>query len=249
MIVDLAPGALAVIAAAFIIGGAVKGVIGGGLPTVCIPLIALVIDPAVAVSISILPVLGSNLWQALQGGHYREVIRRFWPYLGLVLVGVIAGAQILATADPKLTALVLGSLLIAIPLIQLLLRDLSVPERLQPVLNPIVGGTCGLIGGMTGIFAQTILYAAALRLPKDLLVSLLAMTALSATLPLYISLIANNVLQWNELAMSAVGLIPVAIGMIAGRRVRDRISQLVFQRLLFVGLALLGVKLVYDGLG
>ena len=249
MIYDLAPGALAVIAAAFVVGGVVKGVIGGGLPTVCIPLIALVIDPAVAVSISILPVLGSNLWQAMQGGHYRDVVRRFWPYMGLVLVGVIAGAQILATADPKLTALALGALLIVIPLIQLLLRDLSVPERLQPVLNPVVGGTCGLIGGMTGIFAQTILYAAALRLPKDLLVSLLAMTALSATLPLYVSLIANNVLRWDELGFSAIALIPVAAGMVAGRAIRDRISQLVFQRLLFIGLALLGVKLIYNAVG
>ena len=249
MIYDLAPGALAVIAAAFVVGGVVKGVIGGGLPTVCIPLTALVIDPAVAVSISILPVLGSNLWQAMQGGHYRDVARRFWPYMGLVLVGVIAGAQILATADPKLTALVLGALLIVIPLIQLLLRDLSVPERLQPVLNPVVGGTCGLIGGMTGIFAQTILYAATLRLPKDLLVSLLAMTALSATLPLYVSLIANNVLRWDELGFSAIALIPVVAGMVAGRAIRDRISQLVFQRLLFIGLALLGVKLIYNALG
>ena len=248
MIFDIAPIALIVIAVSFIIAGTVKGAIGAGLPTVCVPLIALVIDPAIAVSITIVPVLIANVWQSLQGGHYRKAFRSFWPFLVLLIVGVISGAQVLATADPRLTALILGAFLVVISLLQLSLRTMFVPEKLQPALNPVAGATCGLVGGTTGMFALTILYSAALRLPKDLLVSLLGMIALCGTLPLYVSLIVNHVLQWNELMLSALGFIPVAIGMVLGRRIRERISQRAFERAIFIGLAAVGVKLIYNGI-
>ncbi|MGH6618221.1 MAG: sulfite exporter TauE/SafE family protein, partial [Alphaproteobacteria bacterium] len=59
--------AVVTIAGAFLFAGTVKGTIGAGLPLASIPILALVMEPAMAVSLTIVPVIVTNVWQALQG--------------------------------------------------------------------------------------------------------------------------------------------------------------------------------------
>lgn len=237
-----------VIGVAFLAAGIVKGTIGAGLPLVAIPIVAQVVEPALAVSLTIVPVIATNIWQALQGGHYREVVRRLWPYLVCMALGSVGGAQILATADPRLTQIVLGILVVAISTIQLVGGGFEVPQRTQPWLNPPAGLVCGAFGGIAGMMAPAILYSAALRLSKDMLISLMALVALTGTTPLYLTLFVNGVLHWPEMALSALTMLPVAIGMIAGKGIRDRISQRMFERVLFIGLIAIGLNLLRRGL-
>jgi uncharacterized protein len=59
---------LAAIAGAFLLAGFVKGVIGLGLPTVSIGLLGLLMTPAQAAAILVVPSLVTNTWQAAVGG-------------------------------------------------------------------------------------------------------------------------------------------------------------------------------------
>ena len=64
---DLLPGAtpalLTVTVAVFILAGVVKGVVGLGLPTISMAMLALVMAPAQAAALLIVPSLITNLWQ------------------------------------------------------------------------------------------------------------------------------------------------------------------------------------------
>lgn len=244
----LSPLALAFIFSAFVVAGTVKGVIGAGLPMVAVPTIAMVLDPAMSVAILIVPVVVSNVLQSVQGGLYREAFRRFWPFLVCLCIFVFGGAQVLSKADPRAMALVMGCVVIVICAAQLLIGRVSIPETTQRWLNPVAGAICGIFGGVAGMLAMTILYSAALRLPKDLLISLLALIALCGTTPLYVNLILNEVLGWREVGLSALGLVPVLAGMAIGKRIRDRISQETFERVLLVALVLIGLNLIRKGL-
>jgi hypothetical protein len=51
--------------AAFLLAGFVKGVIGLGLPTVSIGLLGLLVSPAQAAAILVVPSLITNVWQAV----------------------------------------------------------------------------------------------------------------------------------------------------------------------------------------
>ncbi len=239
--------AAVVLSIAFLVAGMVKGVIGAGLPTVATPIAATVVDPALAIALTVVPVLVSNIWQALQGGHYRPVLRAFWPMLLALSLGVFGGAQILVTVEPSATAVVMGVLTVAICGYQLSFGGFTVPATVQSWLNPLAGAACGLFGGIAGLFAPTIIYAAALRLPKDLLVSLFGLLALCGTLPLYASLAANRVLAWDELILSVAVVVPVGLGFVAGKWLRDRISQRTFERILFSMLLLVGLNLIRKG--
>lgn len=248
MIPDLSAVSLAVIAGAYLFAGTVKGTIGAGLPFASIPIVATVVEPATAVSLTVVPVILTNVWQSFHGGHYREALRRFWPFLACLVVGVVAGAQILATAAPGRVKVVLGAVVVAVSVIQLSGAGFAVAERTQRWLNPLTGAASGVFGGIAGMMVPAVIYVAALRLPKNLVISLFALIALSGTIPLYVTLFANGVLRQDELAVSALVMLPAAVGVFLGTRLRNRISQRMFERFLFAGLILVGLNLIRKGL-
>ena len=75
------------IAATFLLAGTVKGVIGLGLPIVGIGLLSLVMTPAEASALLLVPSLVTNLWQLLTGPAFAALVRRLWGMMGGVVLG------------------------------------------------------------------------------------------------------------------------------------------------------------------
>ncbi|HEU0084947.1 MAG TPA: TSUP family transporter, partial [Bradyrhizobium sp.] len=67
------------IAAVFLLAGLVKGVLGLGLPTVAMGLLAVSMPPAHAMAIVIVPAIVTNIWQTFVGPYLRDITRRLWP--------------------------------------------------------------------------------------------------------------------------------------------------------------------------
>jgi uncharacterized protein len=88
---------LAAITAIFVLAGFVKGVIGLGLPTVAMGLLAIVMTPAQAAALLVVPSFLTNIWQAM-GREFAPLTRRLWSMLLGICAGVWAGAGLL-TAD------------------------------------------------------------------------------------------------------------------------------------------------------
>src|SRR5262245_62378887 len=78
--------ALAFVSSTFVLAGFVKGVIGVGLPTVSMGLLAVVMTPAQAASLLVVPSFITNVWQAV-GARSAPLLRRIWP----MLLGICAG--------------------------------------------------------------------------------------------------------------------------------------------------------------
>jgi uncharacterized protein len=53
---------LAAVAGAYLLAGVIKGVLGMGLPTVAIGLLGLMVTPAQAAAILVVPSLATNVW-------------------------------------------------------------------------------------------------------------------------------------------------------------------------------------------
>ena len=69
------------IAAVFLLAGFVKGVVGLGLPTVSMDLLAVTMAPSQALAIVIVPAVVTNIWQTFVGPDLRDITRRLWPLL------------------------------------------------------------------------------------------------------------------------------------------------------------------------
>src|SRR5450759_881164 len=90
---------LATTAGAFLLAGLVKGVIGLGLPTVAIGLLGLLMTPAQAAAILVVPSLVTNIWQFVAGGELLALVRRMWPMLAGIALGTWIGAVLLPSGS------------------------------------------------------------------------------------------------------------------------------------------------------
>src|SRR3546814_5359652 len=75
----LSPGLLPAVAAVFLLAGVVKGVVGLGLPTISMALLALFMPPAPAAALLVVPSLITNLWQARPIHTLAPLLRRIGP--------------------------------------------------------------------------------------------------------------------------------------------------------------------------
>ena len=78
----------------FVLAGFTKGIIGLGLPTIAMGLLAVVLPPAEAAALLILPSLVTNVWQMLDGPHFGRLLRRLWPLNVGVCLGTWLGANV-----------------------------------------------------------------------------------------------------------------------------------------------------------
>src|SRR4026207_2437558 len=75
------------IAAVFLLAGGVKGILGLGLPTVGMGLLSIVMTPAQAAGILVIPALVTNIWQVAVGPAFLALLRRF----ALMIVATVIG--------------------------------------------------------------------------------------------------------------------------------------------------------------
>src|SRR5437660_8312227 len=102
---------LLLIAGAFLLAGFVKGVIGLGLPTVSMGLLAVTMPPAQALAIVIVPAVVTNIWQTFVGPYLRDIIRRLWPLMIGTALGIWLNARMLTGPYSRYSAIAAGLLL------------------------------------------------------------------------------------------------------------------------------------------
>jgi hypothetical protein len=246
---QLDPVTLTVIIFAFILAGMSKGVIGFGLPLIAIPIVASVVPVPIAIALTLAPIFFSNAFQTFHGGRAGQVLRRFWPVVVTMFLGVLAGAQILARADHDAIAILIGVLLLVFVTMQFLSLRPSVPPRAERWLSPALGLFSGVVGGVSSMFGPLlIIYLVALRLEKDDFISTIGMFYLTGVVTLWSSLAVMGVIAFNEIVGSLLVCIPLYCGLFFGTWLRGRISQALFQRALTIALIFVGLNLIRRGI-
>ncbi|MGX7708807.1 sulfite exporter TauE/SafE family protein [Methylobacterium sp. Gmos1] len=234
----------AVILATFLLAGFVKGVIGLGLPTVAVGLLATVMSPAQAAALLIVPSFVTNVWQLLAGPRFGGLLRRLWPMMAAVAVGTVASAGLIAGAQGPGPASALGVALVAYAATGLAGLSFRVPPCAEPWLSPAVGLLTGLVTGATGVFViPAVPYLQALRLDRDELIQALGLSFTVSTVALAAGLAREGALPLAAGFASLATLAPALLGMAAGQWLRGRVSAPTFRRAFLIGLLLLGAHL------
>lgn len=238
------PETLVAVAIIFTLAGFVKGFAGLGLPTIAIALMAVFIGLKEGIALMVVPTIATNVWQALAGGQFFALVRRFWTLLLAAALGSWIGAGILAKSDAMLLSAMLGVLLCIYSAVGLVRPPVPVLGRAEPWLSPVIGATGGLIGGMTGSYAVPgVLYMQALGLTRNALVQSLGITFLVFTIALGVSLTGHGLISSQTGIMSVAATIPAMVGMAMGQKVRHRMSEAMFRQVFFLVLLMLGAWL------
>ncbi|WP_369988203.1 sulfite exporter TauE/SafE family protein [Pseudomonas xanthosomatis] len=245
---NIGPALTVLVIFTFVLAGAVKGVIGLGLPTIAMGLLGLAMPPAQAAALLIVPSTLTNLWQLTAGGHLLALLRRLGPMLLMIFVGTLLGSVWLGIDSGPWAAHALGGALLVYALYGLAGPGLRVAPGREKWLGPVCGLVTGVVTAATGVFVMpAVPYLQGLGLSRDELVQALGLSFTVSTLALAIGLAGQDALGGQALGASLLVLAPALLGMFAGQWLRGRISAVLFKRCFFIGLALLGAHLLING--
>lgn len=233
-------------AVAFFLAGLVKGVVGFGFPIIVLVVLTLTIGLFDALAILIVPTLITNIWQAFSGPYWSAVMHRMWLYFVCAVAGILIASRFLTVVNVDLLTGLLGGVLFFFALSRLFNIHISVEPARESILSVVLGTINGGLTGFTGSFmVPSVLYMHALGFSKDMLVQAMGMFFAISTLTLTISLGTNSLLGADNLKLSVLALLPSFIGIFAGRLARDKVDELLFQKIFLSALLILGSYLLW----
>lgn len=235
------------LAAALILfaAGLVKGLTAMGLPTVGMALLSLIMPPAEAAALMVVPAILTNVIQFATGPRRLPTLRRFATLGAGAISGTLVGALALGGLTSHLAPALLGGTLVVYGAFGLSRKSLSTPAGLERWLSPVMGFASGLLTGTTGVTVMPVApYLQSLHLDKEDLVQAMGLAFTLSTITLAATLSMDFTAGGDErLAAASLGaLVPSFLGMEVGRRLRHAISQETFRSAFFACLTLLGAN-------
>ena len=243
------PSTILIITATFLLAGIVKGVIGLGIPTVSLAVLTALIGLPQAMALLLAPAIATNLWQGFAGGAAWMLLKRLWPFLLTVIVTVWIGALALTHVPVEMLSLLFGAVLAAYSAVNLLGARFSFSAENETGSGIALGAINGLLTGMTGSSIPGVMYLQAIGLPRDLLVQAMGILFSTSTIVLALALGRSGFLDAEIGILSALAVVPALAGMVAGSRIRKRLSEDTFRIVFFVGLLLMGLYIAAQSIG
>jgi len=239
---------IAVVICSLIVAGLLKGTIGVGMPVVALPLLSLFIDVKSAAMLLSMPLILSNLPQALEGGKTGRCLMQLMPVLLGMIPGLLLGVRVLLVLDANVARMIAGLVLIGVGGVTLLAPKLQLTSRLVLPIGITFGFFGGILGGiaaMPGPLVFIFLLAKGLRgqaFTKDASLYLVVSAGLLAIL-----LTASRQFSWLDVCVSTAAMLPVVLGMYAGQQMRDKIAPETFKTLVLIAVIAAGADLLRHG--
>ena len=233
-----------------LVAGFVKGAIGFAMPLIMISGLSLFLDPVIAISGIILPIVLSNFLQVARFGKDEAMIavKEYWRYILIVCLMILIVAQFVMAIPTQTFYLILGIPVVVLSVIQLLGVTFHIPTHYRRLSEWGIGAFAGALGGLTGTWGPpTVLYLIALQTPKAKQILVQGVVYGLGAVSLLAGHLKSGVLTLETAPFSALLLIPSFLGMHMGFRFSDRLDPALFKRITLIVLILAGANLVRRG--
>jgi uncharacterized protein len=248
-ILGLSPAALAALIGVCILGGSAKGALGMGIPLLAVPLTAPFMDLPAVMALLTMPILATNLGQAIEGAGTRAALLRLWPILLAVVAGTIAGVHLLVSVDRAVLSGTVGVLLVLAAGWLFCQPRIALGAGAERFAGPPIGLLAGIMGGMSGMFGPPLIaFMVGLGLRPNEFVKHISIVFLVAGVTLLLALGGAGALSWADVAVSTGALVPIYIGMLIGRWLRRLCPAGLFRALVLAVLAIGGLQMIHAAL-
>ncbi len=241
------PLVLCVVAVGFFAGGLCKGIIGFALPLVALAVLATVLDPLTAITIMVVPIVATNIWQVFGKGiePLREPVARFWPMFAVLMVTLWLTARVAPSVPVNVVMGLIGTVMIIFVVTTAASPRFRLPERFELPVSLVAGFTSGLLGGAIAIWGPPVnLFYLALNLTKDQWMRSVGLLYMLGGVALLTGYLENGMLYRDTLVMSALACIPAFAGMWIGLKLQERIAQEQFRKIVLTMLFVVGVNFI-----
>lgn len=236
-----------------LVAGAVKGMVGMGMPSVGIGVLSLVLPPTHAAAVLIVPIVVTNVWQFAAGPGSLATALRFGPMMAMLMLGTLVSGILFQGLSSPLALPTIGGVMCFYGLLGLFSVPLIMPARWEKPLGPLIGFLTGLVNGLTGFsMLPSVPFLRSVGLNRDQMIQALGLNFSVSGIALGTVLTSpSNGAPFSDprlILASVAALGPALIGMEAGKRLRGLASPAVYARVFFGGIVLLGGYMVLRGL-
>lgn len=236
---------IAVCTVAILLGGVIKGTLGVGLPMFAVPVMSLFIGSTQAIALVSVPVLVSNISQVWQEGSLKASLKRFWPLMiTQAILTVCSVYWTLSFSASQLNQILAFALILAVVLMAFK-PSFNIPPEKERAASALVGVTSGLLGGASSLMGPIVIsYMVSLKLHRDEFVGCISVIYLNAAWPLYLAMFSFGRMETVDLGYSVLALVPMAVGLTIGQKLRHRLSEDAFRKVLLAFLIFVATLLV-----
>ncbi|MBE2264597.1 MAG: sulfite exporter TauE/SafE family protein [Burkholderiaceae bacterium] len=247
---SFSPTQLATIAAAYFIAALVKGVTGLGYSSTCLPILTLAFGLKEALPLVLIPSVASNLVVMVSTPGFRASVWRFWPMILSAAASVFAGLWVLTQIRSESAAAVLGAVLMIYVAFALANARFRLTEARTRKFEPAIGAATGFVNGLTGSQVMPVIpYLLSLDLPRERFVQASNQSFTLSSAAMFVGLGAAGLMTVQVVAISALGLVLVALGVNIGQRISRRLAPQAFRTAVLIVLAALGLGLILRAAG
>lgn len=233
-------GAATVLLAAFI-----KGAIGFGFPTLATPLLTLVLDVKTAFVVLIVPNIVMDGIQFARRGASLTAARRLASLIVAGAVGTVLGTRLLVALPSRTVTGALGGFILIFVVLSVARVTLRVPPGAECWTSPLAGLLTGIVGGITNVpGTPLVIYFYALGMDKYEFVRSVALSFIVYKVVQLGAVAYYGLITWGLAAVSGGLTLVALVGFGLGLAVQDRLEQRIFNRVVVVFLAGLGLWLV-----
>lgn len=227
----------------------VHGSIGFGFPMVATPLIALNTDMQTAIIYTLIPTLLVNIMSIISVGNIIEAVKKFFPLMLYATFGSIIGTFILINFNSDIM-----KILLAVAILFYLLLDF-VKIKINWIYNEplkakrLFGTLAGLLGGLTNAMAPVlIVYTLESRFSKKEIIQATNLCFFIGKIIQIIIFTFVSAFTINELSISTITLIFVALALFFGIKIRNRIGGPVYIKIIKLLLFIIAIFLIWQTL-
>ena len=237
------------LSAIFVLAGTIKGTVGIGFPTTCLGLMTLFIDPRLAISYVLIPMLIANAWQVFRSGETRAALKRYLPFALTLMIGVYTVFLLTVSAPDRVLLTTLGAVIVIFVLINFWNPTLRIPNRHDTKAQITGGVVAGVMGGLTSVWAPPLfVYLTARQASKAEFVRATGLLIFAGSIPLVLGYAGEGFLTLENSLISTLLIIPTLIGFALGEKIRARLSEKAFRKALLFIFLVLGLNLLRRGL-
>lgn len=243
------PATITLLIVAFFTAGTVKGVIGMGMPTIALGFMTLVLDPRLAISIIIVPMVILNIWQVWRSGETKQALLRYLPFAMSLIAFVAIFMAWSATFSTQVIYIFMGISILIFVAINATNLPFSIPDNRNTAAQIGFGSIAGIIGGVSALWAPPMaIYLTARKVDKDEFVRATGLLIFLGCLPLVLGHAAKGALTLPVFVTAMAMLVPSFVGFSVGEFLRSRISEKAFRGVLLIAFLLMGLNLIRRGL-
>lgn len=236
---------------AVLFAGVSKAGFGSGAAFAATPILALALDPALALGV-LLPLL-----MLVDLTTLRPYWRQWsWPDAKLVILGalpgVLLGALLYRATDPDVLRLLIGGLALAFVGFQMALKSGLIRTPARPV-GPVLGALAGVLAGFTSFVSHAggppvAVYLLAQRLGKTAFQATTVLIFWAINLAKFVPYVFLGIFTAQTMVADLL-LAPFALlGAWLGVRAHHLVPERIFFAITYVLLSVTGSKLIWDAL-